>query len=219
MTARPQSVVLADLLALSPPGWALPRDPDGMWSAFLSPDAAVLADVEAAAEALPGEVDPRTAVHLLGDWQRLLGADPYGRDAASLNLTGAAQAQLAWQRLTAGGGMAVADYVALALQSGVTITVKERWQTQAGDMQCGWQLCSDRWTAECGLFQAGQGLDRAPQQFTWLVSLPASLLTHPQAGSMQSGDTLGQTEPTAAVVAAAIRGEAPAHTRPDFLFT
>jgi uncharacterized protein YmfQ (DUF2313 family) len=206
--ARSQAEALAGLLTLSPPGWALPADPASVWAGFLTPWAAECALIEAAAEALLPETDPRVCVNLLPDWQRLLGPDPYGRDAAALNLSVGDVARLTWQRLTAGGNMAPADYVALAAQSGLTVTITEYRQTQCGQAQCGQQICQDILTG--GVWN--------PQQFKWLVTLPADLLLLAECGLAQCGDVSGAADPAAGIVAAAIAGEAPAHTLPVFSY-
>lgn len=207
--ARSQGQVLTGLLTLSPPGWALPADPASQWAGFLLPWAAECALVETSAAALLPEIDPRSCVYLLPDWQRLLGPDPYGRDAASLHLTVEAEVQLTWQRLTAGGNMAPSDYIALAVQSGVTATIREYWQTQCGQAQCGQQICQDILI----------GGNWNPQQFKWLVTLPADLLLLAECGLAQCGDVSGAADPVAGIVSAAILGEAPSHTLPVFLYT
>jgi uncharacterized protein YmfQ (DUF2313 family) len=212
--ARSADIVLDELLTLSPPGWALPRESGSLWAQFLSVDASGISLAELSAEALLAEIDPRTATETLGDYERVLGPDPYGRDSASLDLTTAQQAQLAYARWTAGGNMAPADYIALAAASGVTITIQEYWVTQCGQAQCGQSLVGAIWGTSASGAPGWQ-----PQWFKWLVSLPASLLVRAECGSAVAGESLGKSALVASIVADAILGEAPSHTEPVFLYS
>jgi uncharacterized protein YmfQ (DUF2313 family) len=211
--ARAPDIVLQGLLALSPPGWALPREP-GMWAQFLGVDAAQISLAEISADALVDEIDPRTAVQTLADYERVLGPDPYGRDSASLDLTAAQQAQLVYARWTAGGNSAPADYIALAAASGVTITIREYWVTQCGQAECGQSLVGALWAASADGVAGWQ-----PQWLKWLVSLPASLLLPAECGSAVCGEPMGKSAAVASIVANAILGEAPSHTEPVFLYS
>jgi uncharacterized protein YmfQ (DUF2313 family) len=197
--ARSQAQVLDELLALSPPGWALSHDAGSVWASFLQPVAAEWSRVEASAEALLDEIDPRTSANCLADYQRVLGPDPYGRDAASLNLTHSQLVQLAYQRWTASGGCSIADYVALAAQMGVAITITERKL-----FRCGASVCGD--TLAC-----------TPQQFVWLVTLPQTQVTKFRTGASRCGEPLGLITPSPVVPL--LQGEAPAHTTPVFSYT
>jgi uncharacterized protein YmfQ (DUF2313 family) len=207
--ARTQDQVLGEFFTILPSGWALPTDAASVTASFFGPDAAEWSLVESTAESLQEEIDPRTAEYLLPDWERMLGPDPYGRDSASLNLTTAQQAQLAWVRYTAGAGnMNPADYIALAASMGVTITIREYWQTQCGQAECGQQLCNSILIS--GIWQA--------QWFKWLVTLPTTLITTPQCGSAVCDEPLGIADPIAQICATAIIGEAPSHTLPVFTY-
>ncbi len=146
------------------------------------------------------EIDPRSAVYLLADYQRVLGPDPYGRDAASNDLSEQEMALLTWQRWTASGGSAAADYVALAAQMGIAISIQQ-FQT----MKCG--------AAVCG----AAALINTPHQFEWLVTVPRTQVTPMICGASRCGDMLGQITPSPIVPV--ITGEAPAHTLPVFSYT
>ena len=67
------------------------------------------------------EVDPRTAVKFLADFERVLGPDPLGRDQVRLDL-GRRQA-LAAQRWAFTGGCSPGFYIALAALVGAAITI------------------------------------------------------------------------------------------------
>ncbi len=121
--ARSESQVLDELLTLTPPGWALPHDPASVWASFLAPWANEASLIESTAEGLLLELDPRTCVNLLPDYERCLGPDPYGRDATGNDLTTTQLATLAYERWTERGNANPADFVALAAQSGIAITV------------------------------------------------------------------------------------------------
>lgn len=61
------------LLALQPPGEALPADPASIWAQILLALGDEFARTEARGEALLEEADPRTTVELLPDWERVTG--------------------------------------------------------------------------------------------------------------------------------------------------
>jgi uncharacterized protein YmfQ (DUF2313 family) len=61
------------LLALQPPGVALPADPGSTWGLFQLALAEEFARVDARALALLEETDPRTVYELLADWERASG--------------------------------------------------------------------------------------------------------------------------------------------------
>ena len=196
MSGAPRTApeVLDELLRLTPPGWALPRAPDSQFGTFLSVDAGIWSQVEQAAASMLVEVDPRTTVNLLPDYQRVLGPDPYGRDAPSQALTYAQEQALAWQRWTDGGNMAASDYVALAVASGaVACNVTDYWPTTAGASACVANLATDL-PPQAGLSRAGDFLSDLPIAFTWF----ASIQVLPGTGTL---------------IPAVLGGEAPAHTR------
>lgn len=64
---------LQQLQELLPPGPAWPRDPDAYLTRLLSAWAAECARVDARANALMDEADPRATAELLPDWERMLG--------------------------------------------------------------------------------------------------------------------------------------------------
>ena len=110
------------LLALQHPGDALPTDPDSNWAKLLLALADEFARVEARADALLEEADPRTTYELLADWQRNNG----------LPDTCVPGAQTTEQRRSAlvakvarHGGISRAHLIAAAAALGYTITITE----------------------------------------------------------------------------------------------
>ena len=153
---RTQAQVLQGLLELTPKGWALPSYGDSVWGQFLTPIAAEFALIETTAAAMVAEIAPGSAVYTLPDYQRVLGPDPYGRDATSLGLTTAQLQALAQLRWTETGNMAPSDYIALAASMGVTITITQGRASISGVLRCGHRLSFG---------------------FTWIVSLPTGSTT------------------------------------------
>jgi uncharacterized protein YmfQ (DUF2313 family) len=106
---------LEQLVALQPPGSALPRDPDSIWIQLLQAEADELARVDRRADDLVVESDPRTSAELLPDWERVCGL-PDGCGAAAQTL--AERRSAVHARLTELGGQRPADYEALAATLG-----------------------------------------------------------------------------------------------------
>lgn len=182
---------LAHLLALSPPGAAFPRARSSNWARALAPLAGEHALIEAEAEAMLVEVDPRRATRLLPDYERVLGDDPCLGPAAELPLS--IRQQLAHQRWTNRGGATPAFFVALAAAVDVAITVTESEAFEAGVATAGMEL-----VPEAGRFE-------------WVVSLPApTVLIEFEAGVAEAGTPLGDFVPSP--VECLIRAAAPAHT-------
>jgi uncharacterized protein YmfQ (DUF2313 family) len=182
---------LAHLLALSPPGGAYPRARDSNWARALAPLAGEQARIEAEAEAMLIEVDPRRAQPLLADYERVLGDDPCLGPSAELPL--GIRQQLAHQRWTNRGGATPAFFVALAAAVDVTITITESEAFEAGVATAGMEL-----VPEAGRFE-------------WVVSLPApTVLIEFETGAADAGTPLGDFAPNP--VECLIRAAAPAHT-------
>lgn len=112
----------AQLQALLPPGAAWSREPQATLTQVLSALAAEFARLDARAEQLLVETDPRTTAELLADLERVAGLPDRcsGLDAT----TGERRAALV-TRITTLGGQSPAYYVALAAAIGYDITVTE----------------------------------------------------------------------------------------------
>ncbi len=192
--SRTVEAVLVELQALLPEGWAWDREGD--LAALLTPLARRHATLEAEAEALLAEVDPRAADALLVDYERVLGPDPCGRDLLLTTL--ADRRAAAHQRWVASGQPTPAFFVALAAQLGLpTAVVEEYLPPQCGAAECG--------GAECSL---------PGQVFAWRITLPPDRLIEAECGVSECGDLLGDFVPPLAECV--IRGWAPAHTTPVF---
>lgn len=201
--AEPQSLrrgtddVLAELLALLPPGWVWPRDADTALARVLRGPAEEIARLEAAAAALLAQVDPRTANELLPDYERVLGPDPCGRD---LLLTGLDERRrAAHQRWTAGGLQTPAYFEAIAAQLGVPEARVEETVPFV-----------------CGVAEAGMELTPPSEIFVWQMHLPATRVIEFEAGGAEAGAPLGEIVPS--LVECVIRRLAPAHTSPVFSY-
>jgi len=191
--SRSPASVLAYLLTLSPDGDALPLDGSGTWPQMLAPLAAEISRFESYAEEMLAEVNPGEAQYLLVDYERVLGPDPYGRNATALTL--ADQQALTLSRWVTRYGVRPADFIALAASFGITITIQEYQLTTAGCF-------------------AGVCLVDGPTSFVWLVNMPAAAIEDAYAGQSSAGDLVGSFAPS--LVQPVITGRAPAQTTPVF---
>ncbi|GLK85677.1 YmfQ family protein [Ancylobacter defluvii] len=194
--SRPAEDAHTELLSQLPPGWIWPRAGDGsLIGAILAAPATLFAEIEAVAEAMMEQVDPRTATDTLGDFERVLGPDLCGRDVSALSV--ARRQQLAHQRWVARGGQSIAYYVAMAAARGVVITIEEVRLTRAG------------------VARAGDRLTNHPSQFVWVVRLALGLWRRARAGRAVAGSRTYEIE--LSDIECDIRRAAPAHT--DVFFT
>lgn len=172
--SRAPTEVQGDVVGLAPRGWVWPHcaqnAPESLFETLFKPLAKGLADIEATAQAMMEEIDPRTATLLLPDFERVLGPDPCGRDPSTMSLE--QRRQLAHQRWTARGGASIAYFVALAARRGVAITISENRVSYAGELA------------------AGDELVEPPEQFIWTVNLALLGETFFVAGEGQAGDRL-----------------------------
>jgi uncharacterized protein YmfQ (DUF2313 family) len=155
---RDTDAVLTDIVVQRlPVGFAWNGDPTSDLGLFYRPLADAIASFEGAAQGQLEEVDPRTAVQLLVDYEIVLGPDPAGRD--QVMQTVAQRQAVAYQRWTARGGQSIAYFIALGESLGVAVSIADNpvipWcgpQTQCGPQ------------TECA---------QPTDQFFWVVSLPA----------------------------------------------
>lgn len=194
--SRPQEAIARSLLARLPRGWALGRR-GGILDALMSALAAPVADVEREAETMMDEVDPRMAVRLLPDFERVLGPDPCGRDQNEL--TREQRQRIAHQRWTARGGQSVSYFVETAARLGALIEIEEYWPSVAGGLQ------------------AGEPLIAQGEQFTWLVKLALIDEWLFRAGQNAAGEPLGGL--TLSDIECELRRLKPAHTQLIFSYT
>lgn len=193
--SRDPATVLSEMLALGPPGDALPQNADSIWAQMLMPFAAEISRFESFAEEMLVEVNPGEAQFLLADYERVLGPDPYGRDATALTL--ADQQALTLSRWVTRYGVRPADFIALAASFGIVITITEYQVTAIGA-------------------RIGAMLVNNPTQYTWVVNMPPVVVENAYANQASIGDSLGSFAPS--LVQPVIAGRAPAHTNPVFNF-
>lgn len=193
--SRPQDAILTSLTAKLARGWALGTR-GGMLDALLEAIAAPIADAEAAAEQMMDEIDPRTAIHLLPDFERVLGPDPCGRDLGERTID--QRQRQAHQRWTARGGQSIPYFLAIADRLGIPIEIEEYWPSVAGDMEAGAPLIGDG------------------EQFTWTVKLALIGEWDFEAGQHMAGDTLGGL--ILSDIECEIRRLKPAHTQVVFSY-
>lgn len=196
MNPRSDQDVLDELISLLPPGWVWRRDRDSMMAALLTPLALGIAELEALAEEMLREVDPRLATVCLPDFERVLGPDPCGRDPSTLSM--ADRQQLAHQRWTARGGASRSYFIGLAAKRGVAITITENRVSYAGELV------------------AGEELVEPPEQFIWTVHLALTGEALFEAGEGQAGDRLYDI--TLSDIECDIRRLKPAHTEVTFVY-
>lgn len=199
LAARTTDEILAELLALLPIGWAWTRAPDSVLALLLRPIAEELARFETSAEAMLPQVDPRFALALLPDYERVLGPDPCGRDLVDVAGGLDDRRRSAHQRWIASGFQTPAYFVALAAALGVPATVTEADVSVLGVLECGMELTP------------------ADDRFIWLVTLPEARVIEPELGVLECGGFLGEIVPS--LVECVIRRLAPAHTTPVFSYT
>lgn len=187
---------LEQLLALQPPGSALPRDPDSIWGGLLQAEADELARVDRRSDDLTAESDPRTSAELLPDWERVCGL-PDGCASAANTLAERRSAVLA--RLTELGGQRPADYEALAAVLGYTdARVEEFRPFRVGQSAVGDALCDGDWVHTFRL--------RAEESPVRYFSVGQSCVGEPLASW---GDEL---------LECTVRDRAPAHTIVQFAY-
>lgn len=162
---------LNQLIQLQPPGEALPTDPDTTWVKLLDGLAQELERVDSRAAALIRESDPRQALELLADWERVCGLPgdcPIAWDSTLQARRAAVVAQL-----TGAGGQTEAFFRRLAEMLGLEITVTEYKPFIAGLSRCGSRL------------NGGHEV-----RLTWSVVVRGQRVVRFRCGASQAGDKL-----------------------------
>ena len=126
----PDAEAYRDQLArLLPPGRAWPRDADSVLGRTLAGLAEELARVDARAGDLSEEADPRTALELLPDWERVAGL-PDSCTGAPTN-PGERQVAVA-NKLAQRGGQSIQFFTELAARLGYYVEIEEFTSLDAG---------------------------------------------------------------------------------------
>ncbi|NDV21056.1 DUF2313 domain-containing protein, partial [Pseudodesulfovibrio sp. JC047] len=133
----------AQLLALAPPGAALPTDADSVWSMLLLAMAEELSRVDGRADDVLDELDPRTALELLPDWERVCGLPgPCSRPSETIQ----ERREAAHLVIMAQGGQSQVYYKEAAAAIGVPADVEEFRPFRAGHSSAGDALTNGPWT-------------------------------------------------------------------------
>lgn len=196
--ARSVAAIQAELLDLLPTGWAWVRAEDTAMARLLLAPAQEIHRFETAAEALLPQVDPRLALDLLGDYERVLGPDPCGRDLVDIAGGLDDRRRYAHARWTELGFQTPAYYEAICAALGVPATVTE------ADV------------AVCGTLECGMELTPPEERFIWLVTAPEVRVIEAETGSLEAGGYLGELVPP--LIECVIRRLAPAHTTVVFSY-
>lgn len=183
----------SQLLALQPPGIALPADPASVWGRLLAAMADGFERVDARSEDLIRESDPRSSVELLPDWERVcdIPSECATEDAANtLQVRRAAVVNV----LTRVGGQSPSYYIKLAHLAGLAIDITEYRPFLAGLSRCGEPLSGPE-----------------DVRFCWTVTVHGKRVTRFRSGESACGDRLSDFDP-AKEVECLLRRAKPAHT-------
>jgi len=185
---------LAQLQQLLPPGQAWPRDTDATLSKLLSAMAEGLASVDARAFDVLDEADPRTALELLKDWERVAGL-PDACSAAVADTIHERQ-NLVHAKITGRGGQSRQYFIDLADALGYAITITEFRPFTCED------TCEEAVTDETWLF-------------VWQVNAPATTIVDLtcEAPCEESLRDWGNE-----ILECAIDADKPAHTHVNFAY-
>lgn len=168
MTMTPEQYQ-AQLLALAPPGSALPTDEDSIWAMLLLAMADELSRADGRIDDLLTELDPRTSLELLPDWERVCGLPgPCSRALATIH----ERREAVHLVLTAQGGQSRAYYEEAAATIGVPANVEEFKPFRAGQSSAGDALTNEPWT------------------HTWCMRGPKETIKSFTAGGSSAGDPL-----------------------------
>lgn len=126
---------LSQLQALLPQGPAWPREPDALITRLLDGFAEEFARIDARADQLIDEADPRTTYELLADWERVAGLPGHCAALAAVSLTVEQRRAALVTKLTERGGQSRAYFIALAARLGFTVTITEfsEWTFDSDD--------------------------------------------------------------------------------------
>lgn len=160
---------LQQLQALLPPGAAWSRERDAVLTKVLDALAQELARIDAAAEGLVDEADPRTTAQLLADWERVAGL-PDGCVVATQ--TTAERRDSLVQKIANLGGQSRQFFIDLAARLGYTVTITEFRPFRVG------------------VNAVGDALNGDTSIFAWQVNAPAGTIREFKVGESAVGDPL-----------------------------
>lgn len=132
----------AQLASLLPRGRAWPREEGSVLMQLMHAKAEELARIDGRASDLLEEIDPRTTLELLADWERVAGLP----DACIAAPDSIAERRAAVQsRITALGGQSRAYFIALAASLGFAVTIDEFRPFRVGQSRIGDRLYDEAW--------------------------------------------------------------------------
>lgn len=144
----------AQLLELLPPGPAWPRDLDSSLAKLLLAEADELARVDARADQLIEEADPRAASEMLADWERVAGLPDECMDLAS---TPEERRQRLHQKLVWQGGQTKAFFINLLEALGYPGCTITEFRPMRANSACNASLNQGGW------------------RFGWRINIPTSV--------------------------------------------
>lgn len=144
---------LSQMQALLPQGPAWPREPAALLTRLLDAFADEFARIDARADQLIDEADPRTTYELLADWERVTGLPGTCALLAGIDFTVEQRRAALVTKLTERGGQSRAYFIALAARLGFTVTITEYHE---------WSVLDDVEALLCG----------ADWNFAWQVNAP-----------------------------------------------
>jgi uncharacterized protein YmfQ (DUF2313 family) len=189
--------VLSDILAELPDGAASTDSADDFLGARYRPLANEISLLEASGVEMLAEIDPRSAPHLLPEWESVVDSAEILGDPA--NYDAGTRGQIAYALLTNAGTICAGYFERLALLIGETITI-----TEFPGSVCGVSVCGDT------------ALNPPPNHCAFQVSLPAKDVVTAICGVTQCGESLGSFVPS--VMEGFIRAGAPLFATPYFKF-
>lgn len=184
---------LAQLQALLPTGAAWSREPDAALTALLKALADEFARADLRTDQLIVEADPRSALELISDWERVTGLPDSCSGTLATTLQERRDAVVS--RLTAIGGASRAYFIAVADRLGYAVEIDEFRPFIAGINRCG------------DLLGGGHAV-----RHTWRVRVTGPRYTAFRAGVSQCGDLLGEID-RADDLECMLQRLKPAHTR------
>lgn len=118
-----EDAILSELVALLPPGDALPQGVDSNLANVLRVSARSIDRLEELAEFVASDFDPRQTTSFAADWERVLGLPECGTLAGTMSERRAE----VLEKYTRQGTLRGDDLIAAAATLGFTITIHEHW--------------------------------------------------------------------------------------------
>lgn len=184
---------LSQLIALQPPGPALPYDPESVWVRLLEALSESLERVENRSSDLVLESDPRTSNDMLADWERVCGLPSECMPEDSVNTLQVRRAAVV-NVLNRFGGQTPAYFRRLAEIAGMDVELIEYKPFL------------------CGLNRCGDTLNGPEEvRFTWQVVLKGQRITWFRCGESECGEHLCNFD-SAEDIECLFRQSSPGHT-------